>query len=218
MYYTVYKTINKVNNKIYVGTHVTEDPNDDYLGSGKLLLRAIKKYGVEKFKKVILAECSSSKEMFKVEKEIVTSEFIAREDTYNLIRGGEGGFSYINKNNLNNSAENNVKGGIGQRLKCQTNFEYLSKKKKLSSKIMKRTHREGKFRYDTFTGKSHTEETKKKMSEAKKGKCSGKDNSQYGTCWIYNEDLQENKKVPKADLTDWIKSGWILGRKMSFYR
>ena len=36
--------------------------------------------------------------MYAKEKEIVTEEFILREDTYNLRRGGYGGFDYINKN------------------------------------------------------------------------------------------------------------------------
>ncbi len=32
-YYTVYKTINLVNGKTYIGIHQTDNPNDDYLGS-----------------------------------------------------------------------------------------------------------------------------------------------------------------------------------------
>jgi len=49
MFYTVYKTINLVNGKIYVGLHVTDKLDDDYLGSGKLIQAAIKKYGRENF-------------------------------------------------------------------------------------------------------------------------------------------------------------------------
>ena len=39
--------------------------------------------------------------MFAREKEVVTDEFLARPDTYNLRRGGFGGFDYINKLGLN---------------------------------------------------------------------------------------------------------------------
>lgn len=45
MYYTIYKTINKINGKFYIGAHATSNINDGYLGSGTSLLHAMKKYG-----------------------------------------------------------------------------------------------------------------------------------------------------------------------------
>ena len=53
-FYTVYKTVNKTNRKYYIGKHITDDPYDGYLGSGKHLKRAIKKYGEESFQKFVL--------------------------------------------------------------------------------------------------------------------------------------------------------------------
>lgn len=43
MKYTIYKIVNLINNKFYIGKHQTIDPNDDYLGSGNAILAAIKK-------------------------------------------------------------------------------------------------------------------------------------------------------------------------------
>lgn len=96
MYYIVYKTTNLINEKIYVGTHQTKNKDDDYLGSGKRLAVAIKKYGRDNFKKEILFLAESIEDMFLKEKEIVTKEFCKRDDVYNIKPGGWGGFQNIN--------------------------------------------------------------------------------------------------------------------------
>ncbi len=54
MYYLIYRTTNNINQKIYVGKHQTLDLNDTYLGSGTLLIEAVKRYGIENFSKDIL--------------------------------------------------------------------------------------------------------------------------------------------------------------------
>jgi len=48
----IYKTTNLINGKIYIGQD--SNNNENYFGSGKILKRAIKKYGKENFKKEIL--------------------------------------------------------------------------------------------------------------------------------------------------------------------
>lgn len=89
-YHIIYKTTNLVNNKIYIGLHSTDNIDDKYLGSGKILKQAILKYGKDKFHKDILYVFNTRKEARAMEASIVDTEFIQRGDTYNLIEGGGG--------------------------------------------------------------------------------------------------------------------------------
>jgi hypothetical protein len=57
----IYKITNKVNSKIYIGQDKHDNPN--YLGSGKILHLAFKKYGSENFIKEIIEECESKEHL-----------------------------------------------------------------------------------------------------------------------------------------------------------
>lgn len=86
----VYQTTNMVNGKVYVGYHRTTDVHDDYLGSGILLNKAIRKYGRDNFVKNVLHVFEDEHSARQKEAEIVNEEFVEREDTYNLNVGGYG--------------------------------------------------------------------------------------------------------------------------------
>ena len=101
MFYILYEIRNNLNGKIYVGVHKTKDINDGYMGSGKVIRSAIAKHGITNFTKVVLEQFENAAAMYAREKEVVTDEFLLREDTYNLRRGGTGGFDYINKTGAN---------------------------------------------------------------------------------------------------------------------
>lgn len=86
--YIVYQITNQINNKIYVGVHKTNNPNDSYMGSGKLIKLAIKKHGLCNFTKTILFEYDNKEDAYSKEKEIVNEEYVSKENTYNLNLGG----------------------------------------------------------------------------------------------------------------------------------
>ncbi len=92
MKYTVYKITCQINGKIYIGKHQTENLDDGYMGSGKLIGAAIKKHGVENFSKEILHVFETEEEMNSKEAELV----VLGEHTYNVCPGGKGGWGYVN--------------------------------------------------------------------------------------------------------------------------
>lgn len=87
-YYFVYETRNLINGKIYIGVHTTHILDDGYLGSGKLLHKAIKKYGKENFSRRILEFFHTESEAYEKEEEIVNNIFIKKSSTYNIRVGG----------------------------------------------------------------------------------------------------------------------------------
>ena len=204
-HYLLYKTTNLINGKTYIGIHKTKDVNDGYIGSGKLLLRAIEKYGKENFQTEILLDCLSMKDLLRLEAEIVNEDFIQRNDTYNLKIGGEGGFYYINKNKLNPGGYKKIDGEESyhstSKLLLDENFRI-----KFSEKIRKGL-KNSNFNNKTFLGRKHTEESKRKISEANKISLKGEKNSQYGTMWITNGI--DNKKIKKNEP---IPNGYKRGR------
>lgn len=85
----IYKTTNMINGKIYIGKEKHNDKN--YLGSGRILNNAIRKYGKENFTKEILEECSldviDERECYWIERCDSTNWDIG----YNITKGGTGG-------------------------------------------------------------------------------------------------------------------------------
>lgn len=92
---------------IYVGQHRTENTDDNYMGSGILVARAIQKHGKINFRKDILFDFDTFEEMDAKEAEIVNEEFVQRNDTYNLMPGGNAdkGYATRNKKLVNNGQQ-----------------------------------------------------------------------------------------------------------------
>ena len=87
----IYKITNITNGKIYIGKHSTDDLNDGYMGSGKIIKQAIKKYGIENFTKEYLVFCDKEDklnwfEIFYIKKYGSTNSDIG----YNISYGGDG--------------------------------------------------------------------------------------------------------------------------------
>ena len=163
MYYTVYKITNKTNQKFYIGKHQTNNLNDGYMGSGKLLKAAYKKYGMENFSKEILHVFETEEEMNAKEKELV----ILHETSYNLCEGGKGGFSYINKNKLKDYS-NNAKISGFKNFTAEQRKEYCSKGAKVRAEKLKNMTAEERQIIFKNNKRVHSDETKRRIGEARR--------------------------------------------------
>ena len=214
--YTIYKTTNKLNNKVYIGMHKTKNPYDGYMGSGKLFKRAVGKYGKENFVKEVLFIFDTAEEMFAKEKEIVNKLFIESNNTYNIMEGGYGGYSHINEygknlygqnGDMNHGGKNLINGNKLKSFLLEHGL--LDKwKENVSSALKEKWKRDG-FHW---TGRKHSNNTKKKIGEKLKVAQSGAKNSQYGTCWVYHSKTNKNLKIKKEELQTYLTNGYTKGR------
>ncbi|MFH1421333.1 MAG: GIY-YIG nuclease family protein [Planctomycetota bacterium] len=97
-YKFVYRTVNTINNKEYIGVHVTDDLNDGYLGSGKLLIKDVKEYGRSHFSMTPIKFFDTEKEAYLYEGKLVNKEYTGSDNTYNIIAGGTGHPTFYGKN------------------------------------------------------------------------------------------------------------------------
>ncbi|UYM28811.1 putative endonuclease [Serratia phage vB_SspM_LC53] len=86
----VYITKNLINGKKYIGKHSTNNLFDGYYGTGELIKKAVKKYGIENFETSIIKFFDSEDEAYAYEELIVDEELIANSLYYNIDLGGKG--------------------------------------------------------------------------------------------------------------------------------
>ena len=214
----IYKTINLINNKIYIGKHQASifEP-EKYIGSGRLLQKAIKKYGKNNFSCELIEWCETIEQLNEREIYWITY-YKTNKDflTYNLAKGGEGGvgrcssdpnfyWNILDKRQLvlskaSKSLKKYFKAhpeahlGINNPMYGKHHSELA--KQKISNKLknsnaLKKAKR--------FSGKHHSDKTKKELSAWGKSKR-----------WINNGVIStyilENEPLP---------GGFVFGRLLS---
>lgn len=199
MFFYVYQITNLINGKIYVGKHKSDKHPDEngYYGSGKQISAAIKKYGIENFKKEVLCYCSSIEDMANKEAEIVTEDFVRRKDTYNMHKGGLGGWEHIN---LDPNKRKEVSTKASKRVKELK----LGGTQHWSEESWKRVRANGwgelikRGIVNPDTWKHLTEEEKEIRGKNISTKVSGKCNGSYGTK-IYIDE-KHTGKLPTSNV------------------
>lgn len=214
----IYKIINLINNKIYVGKDKFDNPN--YYGSGKIIKRAIKKYGIENFKKEILEDNISNYNLLNEREKYWILEMNSLQPKgYNINTGGAGGDNFTYHDN---KEQYRKKLSLSQKGKIKT-FEH--KEKIRISNIGKHNHKGknnpmyNKHRFGHIApmyGKEQSKESKDKIRKAHLGmKMNTIHRLKSGLCtkdtfWMNNG--KETKRIKKDEINDYLDIGWCLGR------
>ena len=182
MYGYIYETTNLVNNKKYIGQHRSKKFDKSYLGSGVVLLKAIEKYGKENFSCKILKECVSEEDLNLSEKQFIL-EFSASnsDDYYNIASGGLGHTCEP----WNKGKHIEISDKAREALERGRHLPSSEKQKAVLASMRK--------------GIDVSEETRKKLSEAQKGK-------------VCVNNGVVNKYVKLSDSYEMISCGWSRGR------
>ena len=221
--YLYVKTHNKTGLK-YFGKTTAKDPYK-YNGSGVRWKRHLHKHGVDLTTEIIgyftdKEECLTAAIRFSKENDIVKSKKWANLKEESL----DGGFDYINEQGLNwknNNyfSDNNLRKQIGsisgkKQRDNKIGIFSLSYEESCQNLKVARAKLKEILGVDSIFSilnkdKEFNENKKKIFKEIKHQQ--GEKNSQFGTMWICNLELRENKKIKSNEQ---IPEGWIKGRKM----
>jgi group I intron endonuclease len=192
----VYLVENLVNGKKYIGMDTKNNPN--YLGSGTLIIKAVKKYGKLNFKKSILEHCSSLNELEERETWWINYfNALERKDFYNLEDNRKRGINpFANKtpeelkeisSKIKSKERNNKIGKANSKPKPEGFGEKLSKINK---------------------GKIRSEESKLKQSKSLKGRKS----PNKGNKWSEEQKQQLGKPILQCYINGNLIKEWYSTR------
>lgn len=188
MYGYIYKTINLINNKFYIGQKKSNTfLQEKYLGSGIRLKSAIQHYGKENFK-VILIDIAETKEELD-QKEIFWITFLNANDldtAYNLAKGGDGNTGWCYK-------------GMPP-----THLQTPAERQKRSESL-KKAYAEGRH------SRKMSDEGRKKMSERAKNRPHPPTTA--GRRWMNNGIESHSFKPEDVDIM--LEKGWVFGRLLT---
>ena len=192
----IYRITNKINGKTYVGQYEYKKLNDNYMGSGILLKRAQKKYGMKNFKKEILVFNISKQEHADLLEETfiaVEREKVGKENCYNVADGGQGENGCKGKH-LSEEHKRNISESNKNKKKSEEHRIKLSE-----SKIGEKNPNYGKP--GTFKGKHHSEETKRYFREVSEAyKKSGRKDWKTFQKEYANNKLTSTIKIKKIEV------------------
>lgn len=231
----IYCITNIINGKNYYGQRTMrkgyKDPLADlYLGSGKLLKEAYKKYGKENFKKeILISGFFTGEEIDRFEMCAIRFAKLLGKAEYNISLGGQNWASETALSIKQQQASPEFRKSISKKIKDY--WDTLSDDdKKIRVQKANETKKLRGYVPNSFKGKHHSEEFKKMISDKAK-LLVGEKNGSYGKVWWTNgkENIKSeicpegfikgrvlNKKYSSCE--EYIESKKKKGRERSFYK
>lgn len=170
----IYKTTNNINGKIYIGQHKSQILDEKYLGSGSLIKKAINRYGIENFSIEIIDWGYDKFDLNQKEIYWIAEMNSKNSDIgYNLTDGGEGvcgmtgiKFTEEHKRKISAALSKLPKG----RFKGEKNPNYGKRATPEQSAHYSTIYKNspGVKNSSRFEGHTHSEETKKRISDSVK--------------------------------------------------
>jgi hypothetical protein len=198
----IYKITNTSNGKLYIGKD--ESSRESYYGSGRLIRRAIQKYGKECFEKEIIEEVSNRELLQDREKHwIAYYNSTDREIGYNISKGGDGGDTISNHPNRAEIVKKMSEANKGRVFTEEHRRKLRENHNSKNPEVMKKIS-------EALKGRKKSEEHRRKLSEVNKGKKIPKDVVEKIAAkmrrkrWYYNPvtseklRLTENETIPKG--------------------
>jgi hypothetical protein len=204
----IYRITCNLNGKYYIGMHSTFNLEDGYMGSGKRIRYSINKHGIENHTREILEFLPDRSSLKIREREIVNRELIKEDQCMNIMEGGDGGFISDEQQKRRSEAATTA---VWK--KRRNDPEMMKRFKERASKNIKQLHIEGKVKVPNWKGRRHKQETKDKVGEKNSIRQRGTGNSNFGKCWIFNEEQMICKSVKKDEIETYLLIGWFKGRK-----
>ena len=196
-YHYIYKTTCKITGKFYVGMHSTDNLEDGYLGSGKILGYSRNKYGDENHVREILEFVSSRDELKQREKEIVNEEMLRHPLNINLKYGGDGGWP-------TNSLEHQSNAGRLGGLTSKGNARFFTREQRANNG-------KNSIHQNRMLALADDVRAKRIATMQSREHNKGEKNSQFGTCWVTNG--AKPIKIKKEQLDEYLSKGYSRGRK-----
>ena len=213
----IYKITNKINDKIYIGQtsgtiekrfkeHIKQSRYNDTFH----LYRAMRKYGIENFEVEEIEECEdmilSQREKYYIE------YFDSYKNGYNMTIGGDGVIKYDYKEIANKYLELGCEKYVAEYFNCSPsvvqkacqkyNIEIKKGIPKIywdSEKGIERKKQLCQWSKEYNADKIISKETRRRMSEAQKGRFKGENSPMYGKSFTeeHKQKLVENSGIAK---------------------